>query len=168
MSVRYMCVSYTSIYRTTQQHRYTPIIWLWCLLSMIDLWDWLSCMFVLLVLWDAHDILSLLSLAGARWWICASGSSGAGHLRTSFDTTGMQDPRTGWTTTQNTTQTPAMKPTNTLMQAYGIGWTHESYLLARPLAPRFPLTGFPFHFFFIYLILPHLGCCHKGVKIPWF
>jgi hypothetical protein len=84
----------------------------------------------------------------------------------------MLDPKTGLTTTQNTTQTPTMNLNRALMQAYGIGWAHDPAHLARPLALGFSLMDFPFLFFdiffnfFIYLILPHLGCWHKGVKIP--
>jgi hypothetical protein len=84
----------------------------------------------------------------------------------------MLDPKTGLTTTQNTTQTPTMNLTGALMQAYGIGWAHDPARLARPLALGFSLIDFPFLFFdtffnfFIYLILPHLGCWCKGVKIP--
>jgi hypothetical protein len=84
----------------------------------------------------------------------------------------MLDPKTGLTTTQNTTKTPTMNLTGALMQAYGIGWTHDPACFARPLALGFSLMDFPFLFFdtffnfFIYLILPHLGCWGKGVKIP--
>jgi hypothetical protein len=35
------------------------------------------------------------------------------------------------------------QPTAALMQAYGMGWALDTHLLARPMALRFPLTGFP-------------------------
>ncbi len=58
----------------------------------------------------------------------------------------MLDPKTGLTTTQNTTQTPTMNLTRALMLAYGIGWAHDPSPLARPLALGFSLMGFPFLF----------------------
>jgi hypothetical protein len=85
----------------------------------------------------------------------------------------MLDPKTGLTTTQNTIQTHTMNLTGALiMQAYGIGWAHDPACFARPLALGFSLMDFPFLYFdtffifFIYFILPHLGCWRKGVKIP--
>ncbi len=84
----------------------------------------------------------------------------------------MLDPKTGLTTTQNTTQTPTKNLTGALIQAYGIGWAHDPAGLARPLALGFSLMDFPFLFFdkffnfFIYLILLHFGCWRKGVMIP--
>jgi hypothetical protein len=59
----------------------------------------------------------------------------------------MLDPKTGLTTTQNTTQTPTMNLTGALMQAYGIGWAHDTAHFARPLALGFSLMDFPFLFF---------------------
>ena len=59
----------------------------------------------------------------------------------------MLDPRTRPTTTQNTTQIPTMKPTDTRMPASGTGWDHEPSPIASPLAHVFPLLGFPFLFF---------------------
>ncbi len=70
----------------------------------------------------------LLSLTGIRWWICASGGYIAAHHRISFDTTGMLDPKTGPTTTQNITLAPTMKRIESLMQVYGIGLAHETDL----------------------------------------
>jgi hypothetical protein len=59
----------------------------------------------------------------------------------------MLDPKTGLTTTQNTTQTPTMNLTGALMQAYEIGWAHDPARFARPLALGFSLVDFSFLFF---------------------
>jgi hypothetical protein len=52
----------------------------------------------------------------------ASGGYVAMHHRISFDTTGMLDPKTGPTTTQNITLTPTMKRIESHMQVMGLGW----------------------------------------------
>ena len=59
----------------------------------------------------------------------------------------MLPPRTGLTTTQNTTQTPTTRLIAALMQAYGIGLAHEPSLLVKPLTHGFSLSQiFPFYF----------------------
>ena len=92
-----------------------------------------------------------ISIQLDRWGI-NTGGSGAKHRRISFDTIGMLDPRTGPTTTQNFTQIPTVKPTDTRMPASGTGWDHEPSPIASPLAPGFPLFGFPFLFFAAFLL----------------
>jgi hypothetical protein len=59
----------------------------------------------------------------------ASGGYIAAHHMISFNTTGMLDPKTGPTTTQNITLTPTMKRIEFHMQVYGIGLAHETNLL---------------------------------------
>ncbi len=113
--------------------------------------------------------LILFLRAEAKWWIRTSGGSIAKPLKTSFATNGMLEPRTELATTPNTTQTPSMKPTAALMQAYGIGWALDTHLLVRQLALGFSSHRFS-HFFlfaifslFCAIIIPHLRCCRKGV-----
>ena len=67
--------------------------------------------------------------------------------------TGMLGPKIGATTTPNTTRTPTMKHTKSLMQASGTQLAHEqSATLAKPLAHVVPsLEVFRYYF----LLLTH-------------
>jgi hypothetical protein len=72
----------------------------------------------------------------------------------------MLDQKTGPITTLNITQTPTMKPTGQLMLVSGNRLAPKSTAnLAKPMAHRFPSSGFPFLFllFLIYWALfPHI------------
>ncbi len=115
-------------------------------------------------LWDGHNqnLLSKLITpppsvlltkrfcpARPRWWICVYGGLDAVDLKTSFDTTGMLDPKTGSITTPNIIQTPNMKPTGQLMLVSGNRLAPKSTAnLPNHWPTGFPLQVIPFSFHF--------------------
>ncbi len=72
--------------------------------------------------------------------------------------------KTGLITTLSITQTPTMKPTGQLMLVSGTRLAPKpTAIIAKPMAHRFPSSGFPFLFFLLSIISPHYECCRKGV-----
>jgi len=67
------------------------------------------------------------------------------HSKTNFDITGMLDQKTGLISTLNITQMPTMKPTGQLMLVSGTWLAPKPTAnFAKPMAHRFPSSGFPF------------------------
>jgi hypothetical protein len=120
------------------------------------------------------------------------GGSVAAHPKINFDITGMQVPRTGPRTTQNTTLTPTTKPIKACMQGTGPRWVLKPIpCLLLPMSPQVSpcwylssrnnlepnsMRGWKisFHIYIICmsasrtLFSPQCKCCCKGVYIPRF
>ena len=92
-------------------------------------------------------------------------------FKTSFDITGMLDPKTGPITTPNITQTPTMKPTGQLMLVSGNRLAPKSTATSHNHWPRgFPSSGFPIFFYLSFfklrIISPHYECCRRVCRSP--
>ncbi len=81
--------------------------------------------------------------AGPKWWICVFGCFAAAHPKINFNIAGMQVPRTGPTTTPNTTLTPTTKPIEARMQVTGPWWVLKPIpCLLLPISPQIFPRGF--------------------------